>query len=411
MNQILRAGDAGEVLEDVEPRRLVEPMKGHVPTLDGLRGLAILLVLLIHFCCASGGEPRTRLDHLFYNLAYSGWCGVDLFFLLSGFLITGILVDTRSSSRRIRNFYARRTLRIFPLYYGALILWFLVLPAVAPGWTSPGLPRRKQLWAWLYATNWALAWQPDSFGNLDHFWSLAIEEHFYLVWPFVVWSCSRLTAVKVCIACFCASTLSRILLVALGVAPGSVWQLDTSHTDSLCLGGLIALLVRGPSGSAPLVEPAKKIAIIALIALASVIFWRGRMSHMDGAFLMVGVPPLLILFGAGIVLVAHAPPSSLLGLIFNSGVMKFFGKYSYGLYVWHWLLSPWYRSMFPTERIQASFGRFIPAAVCHATLGTAVTVFIALLSYHLYEVRFINAKRFFESPPTSAPGCEARPQA
>src|SRR5882672_5687186 len=98
-----------------------------IPALDGLRGVAILMVLLNHFLPDRNYAPSRVMTWL-SNAARSGWAGVDLFFVLSGFLITGILIEAKASPHYFRNFYMRRVLRIFPLYYGALVLVFVILP-------------------------------------------------------------------------------------------------------------------------------------------------------------------------------------------------------------------------------------------------------------------------------------------
>jgi peptidoglycan/LPS O-acetylase OafA/YrhL len=199
------------------------------------------------------------------------------------------------------------------------------------------VPARAQLWAWLYAVNWGCV--VDGLGwPLIHFWSLAIEEHFYLIWPFVIWGCRRGTAVGVCIACILLSTAIREVQVFKGVAPSVFWMLDSTHFDSLALGGLIALAARGPRGSFILVRPAKYVAVFSAMTLGFVVGRLGEMSHMSPDFQAYGVTPLVALFGSALILVAHTPRSSPLGLLFNSAPMRFFGKYSYGLYVWHGVL-------------------------------------------------------------------------
>ena len=125
-----------------------------------------------------------------------GSYGVDLFFILSGFLITGILFDARNEPNYFRNFYMRRVLRIFPLYYGVLALVFLVAPLIPifQGKTLDYLLDR-QAWAWLYGVNIYIAIQGDwAFSYLEHLWSLCVEEHFYFVWPLVVLPVGALAA-------------------------------------------------------------------------------------------------------------------------------------------------------------------------------------------------------------------------
>src|SRR3954464_3713102 len=131
------------------------PARGHLPALDGLRGLAIVLVLFTHAIALPLEPVQGSLDSAVHALARIGWTGVDLFFVLSGFLITGILLDTRNEPRRWSRFFARRSLRIFPLYYGVLVALFVILPLVARHWTEPTYLtlEKNQAWYWLYAVN------------------------------------------------------------------------------------------------------------------------------------------------------------------------------------------------------------------------------------------------------------------
>jgi peptidoglycan/LPS O-acetylase OafA/YrhL len=124
-------------------------------------------------------EPSTVLPHVAQCLGI-GWCGVDLFFVLSGFLITGILLDTKGTPQAWRNFYARRVLRIFPLYYLTLVAYFHLLPTAAHLLSRHGrYLRTEEAWYWLYVCNWS-----PSLGmaheQLTHLWSLSIEEQFYV---------------------------------------------------------------------------------------------------------------------------------------------------------------------------------------------------------------------------------------
>src|SRR5262245_11738617 len=196
-------------------REPAELPRGHVPALDAIRGLAILVVTLYRF--GGGGDgPARAIDH--YWLIDMGQRGVDLFFVLSGFLITGILFDAKGKQHYFRNFYIRRAVRIFPLYYGVLAVAVLLLPLLTTSLADAFQPAvHAQGWLWLYGANvWQAVRGQWCLGPLNHFWSLAIEEHFYFLWPAVIYFTSRRTAMRVCLAAFVASIVSRGLWLAGG---------------------------------------------------------------------------------------------------------------------------------------------------------------------------------------------------
>ena len=151
------------------------PALAYIGTLDGFRGIAILVVMLFHFSWAFG--EGTTASHLIKHVFWTGWFGVDLFFVLSGFLITrGLLIEsTHTVMQRLRNFWLRRVLRIFPLYYAAILVGTILGLA-----TSARIPEWPY---WVYAQNYSLAFDSDPERWTSHLWSLAIEEQFYLAWP------------------------------------------------------------------------------------------------------------------------------------------------------------------------------------------------------------------------------------
>src|SRR5690349_16429753 len=150
------------------------------PALDGIRGLATLAVMLFHFTMfEQSSQPLYRAG---LALASLGWASVDLFFVLSGFLITGILLDTKGQQHFFRNFYARRALRILPLCYAVLAVVMLVLVATASVRTPESREfLGRQVWLWTYTTNiefLVYGYWNFNFGRLwlNHFWTLAVEE-------------------------------------------------------------------------------------------------------------------------------------------------------------------------------------------------------------------------------------------
>ena len=186
-----------------------DTVRDHIPALDGLRGFAILLVIFIHF------GAGVDLPVFFHRLAYMGWTGVDLFFVLSGFLITRILLTSKNSRHYFKNFYLRRMLRIFPLYYAALVCGIWLIPAILPETiVQPylGQSQSHQGWLWSYSVNIARTFMPIvSFGMFSHFWSLAIEEQFYIIWPSVVKWLEPKRLFYVCLSIIAVSLFGRIV--------------------------------------------------------------------------------------------------------------------------------------------------------------------------------------------------------
>src|SRR6201997_3361743 len=225
-------------------------LRGHLPVLDGVRGLAVLMVLLFHF--VGDRPPSSWGDGAIVHVTGFGAYGVELFFILSGFLITGILYDTHNGPHYFRNFYMRRFLRIFPLYYGVLALVFFVAPLIQllRGPTLDYLVDR-QAWAWLYAVNIYIAKAGDwSFSYLDHFWSLAIEEHFYLFWPLLVFLLARRprALIGVSLMTSLGAMLARLIGSLMGLSWWTTYVLTPFRLDGLALGAFLAVAARQPGG-------------------------------------------------------------------------------------------------------------------------------------------------------------------
>jgi peptidoglycan/LPS O-acetylase OafA/YrhL len=393
-------------------RRDTEPIRitGHLPGLDGVRGLAILMVMAVHF--VGDATPRTWGERLAVKMGSYGVLGVDLFFVLSGFLITGLLLDSKGDLHYFRNFYARRTLRIFPLYYTVLALLFVVLPlfvALPPPLVEA---RRHQAWLWTYTTNFYLAAKASwALTYVSHFWSLAIEEHFYLLWPLVVFTFRRQTLERICLGVIGAALALRLVLSLLGVSELSISVLTPCRVDTLCIGALLATVARREGCAAELLVRRSGQAVLAVaFSIAVVSAWC--------AATKIGLPVLhpirgtlyAMFFGALTLMSIQRAERSLVARIFQSSWLRMFGKYSYGLYVYHGLLSWHMLELRVGERVEALLGNSSLAIAARALLGVGVSLLVAAVSYEFFEKRFLALKRLFE-PGKAAAAHPAAPAA
>jgi len=319
---------------------------GHIPALDGIRGLAVLMVLVFHFAKLAPRNPI--LD--------SGWVGVDLFFALSGFLITGILLDTRGSEFYLRNFWIRRALRIFPLYYFLLII------------AGGGLV------SWLYLNNWI---RPSNTW-LGHTWSLAVEEQFYFTWPFVIGFLPRRKLPWICLGVAAIAFGARVIAVYLG-DPDFAYYTTICRMDGLALGALAACLFRDAKIEPSIVLGVFVVALLPLVALGI---------HEDGLrnqtrLMQVFGYPSLALAAASLVFFTALRQSQW------PRVLREAGKYSYGLYVYH----------YPLSHMMGTWGLGRWTAIL---VGTSISTVVAVASFHLFEARITALKDRLTRRSTSA---------
>ena len=366
----------------------------HIPALDGVRGIAILMVLFEHFTpkyYATNSLPLRFIE----QLAHSCWMGVDLFFVLSGFLITGILLRARSSPRYFISFYGRRALRIFPIYYLVLVLVFLSPWLVTQ---SNDVKRMLSLWPWywFYATNYLIALR-GSFQPLDsrtlglgHFWSLAVEEHFYLLWPTIVWICSERTLARVCLAIM--ATAFALRCWAAWVGHDLIYLYVTTHCrmDSLAVGALLAVLVRQREPRI-LLRRYKWVALSA--GAATVIISALQQRGLQTALTIVEYSIVALAFAAFICLSLCGGRVS---RMVSSRPLRFFGIYSYGIYIYHGLFATKLTETFSIKKMSFNTGHLWLGILPHYVLCIGIPLVVAILSYHLIEMHFLKLKRFFQ---------------
>lgn len=366
-------------------------LSGHVPALDAIRGLAILMVTAYRF---NIGPSYDQLPgSLLFDVLHHGDIGVDLFFVLSGFLITGVLFDAKGTERYFRNFYARRSLRIFPLYYGFLFVTLIAMPALF-GSRENLFPEAEthQAWLWLYGANFLVGFQGEwCLGSFDHFWSLSVEEQFYLVWPLVIFICSRRQAMSVCLVAAVFSALGRILWLRFVDGGPAAETFTFFRLDSLASGGFLALAARGPDGVKPLI-PWAYLAVIPS-ALGLIAIWQSSYTRL----LYIPLFLVAVCFAGLLVLAVASRPDTWWGKIWRSQWLRFFGKYSYAMYVFQFPLIRILDPVLTPEGLSSEIGSVFWGRVAYIAIMTAITTVLALLSWHLWEKHFLALKRRFQA--------------
>ncbi len=360
--------------------------RGHLPALDGLRGIAILLVIFVHFAVF---VPVGRLEHWFKHVSLLGLHGVDLFFVLSGFLITGILLDSKGMPHFLRNFYVRRSLRIFPLYYAVLCICFVAIPSiVASG---------QWVWYMLYASN--LLFVTKHFilvSELGITWSLAIEEQFYLAWAVAVIFLRPETLLRICAFVVCGAFLLRVGMWLTGFSMNQIFGFTLCRADTLAWGAGLAVYVRSPR-----YRPKKiyRVAIVTALATAAVFvtlfFFRFFLELESPVWYTVGFSLVAAFFAQVLVLALHATWASR-ALVWWP--LRFFGKYSYGIYLLHLPVRDFLlRGVFSGGQLERWFSFPMGKYLVFYAVATLAVIPPALVSWHLFEKQFLKLKSFFPS--------------
>jgi peptidoglycan/LPS O-acetylase OafA/YrhL len=365
---------------------------GHIPALDGLRGIAIILVLLHHLTIH---RPTTGIDEWIASVPLFGWSGVDVFFVLSGFLITGILIDARGSERYFTNFYARRTLRIFPLYYLVVFLALVVLPQlprlhevlVGPYPIPPRWPY------WTYLTNISVAERGLIHGLLDVAWSLAIEEQFYLVWAVVVFLCPVRWLWMVCAAIIVTEPIARNIAVSRGADTTAVYVLTWFRLDGLATGALLAWLVR-KDWLPKLLPWAPTVAIAGVVGIVMVVINAGDSWWWQPEMQRLGYS--LIAITSGALLVTSLQPEGLWPRMMSAGWLRAFGKYSYCLYLIHLPVMRAIREYVFDPGDYAVLAPWVGQALFYVA-AAAPAFGLAWLSWRYFEAPILSLKKKFES--------------
>jgi peptidoglycan/LPS O-acetylase OafA/YrhL len=327
--------------------------------LDGLRAVAITLVFAYHVWSYAGSS---RLGGVISFFAWTGWSGVDVFFAISGYLITGILLGTRGSPTYWRDFYVRRALRIFPVYYAVLTLLVLA------GWMVArfdlplhddalrAVPRAG--YNYLYVSNFAMAVHGHNWVPLDIAWSLAVEEQFYLVFPFVVRWGSRRALIATLVAATVAAPALRLAATHVH-AYDAAYVLPFCRMDSLAVGALAALLVRHGSALAQ----ARVGRSAPFLWTATLVLFRAFWKNADHAlFVTLGYGIVAMSTAATIVRIVSGGATWLSPILRNPALVGV-GRISYGLYLIHQFVHKGFDQLPVGRRLLAACGSLTLAIV------------------------------------------------
>ena len=359
-----------------------EEAQNRAPQLDGLRAIAVFAVLIEH------SFHLIRTPWMLFSFSAPGPVGVRLFFVLSGFLITGILLRARTEAenrgagltRVWMSFYVRRALRIFPLAYAAIaVAWLVGIPAA----------RAHLAWYLTYTSNVLSAGinlhSPTQLAgsfdpSLGHFWSLALEEQFYLVWPLLILMCPTRALGGVMKATFLTAGLVRGLIAFR--SPVASYVLLVSRADALALGGLIALWLHQ---GMPQQSVRRWLGVGGLIVAAISVFLTGRPW-------VTGNEWAAILLSGWLVLAARNGFKGTVGRILSSRTLVYLGTISYGVYVWHYMIPETFDLLAYRLHIEARWPA-APGLIQLAALSAA-SVAAASLSWWMFEKRLNDLKRY-----------------
>lgn len=349
-------------------------LDGKIDLLDGLRGVAILLVIGYHYVT-------------FFSF---GWVGVDLFFVLSGFLITGKLIESVETKRYFFPFYLKRILRIVPLYYMVLVLFLLFLPRALPAFVSGSFNKmlEQQFTYWTFTVNLHDAfngWPNNTI--LIHFWSLCCEMQFYLIWPFVIYLLkSRLKWLWCVLLVFFSGAFIFRMAGSEWVSFHNIYRyvLLPSRLDAFSMGALVFLLLKNNQ-----VNRNKNLFLTAAIVSFCGILLIMFINKLKWSYALEVVSTygysLNAIFWAACMAYVLNSKAGIVEKIFSSKLMTSLGRYSYGMYIFH---LPVYIIM--TKLYVTGIGKAGKLPV--GLLAFVITFFCAWCSFHLLEKHFLKLK-------------------
>lgn len=350
----------------------------HYPALDTLRGIAIVMVLLYH-------------NFSYISLFEFCWLGVDLFFVLSGFLITDILIHTSQTKLFLISFYKRRFLRIFPLYYVCLGLIAWLLPLVIHVPYDVEYYRTNSVWFCSFLQNWFfIIDSPEKYRFLDHFWSLALEEQFYLFWPiaFLILKTIKKRLIFLLLI-FLLFSLFRFIIVAQQPFQISYTNLIRfCRIDGLLIGCIVGLIVQCKNSKAKklILTPA----ILLEISCVTLLFVSSE--HLKLKFFtdLLIFPLASIIFGS-IICYSVSRNTHINQRLWIFRILNALAKVSFGLYILHWPIYLWL-TPYIKNWLQFSNVSNLNSDILNSILNSTIAVLFSFISYRYFEKPFLSMK-------------------
>ncbi len=353
-------------------------------SLDGIRAIGILMVLFKHFYGA------------LLNVSFF-WTSIDLLFALSGLLITGILIETKNSPNYFKNFYIRRALRIFPLYYLLIFIFLFYILFITNSPQSLKYFTNNIGYFLFYCQNWYFINYgiPDG-GHLNHTWSLAVDEQIYILWPLLIFLCkNKSQLIWLCITTILFSLFFRLwyinfYLSSVPLDPYAAFHNTFCRIDSFAAGSLLYCLMR--FNVFFLNTKNALILFFATIFLVIIIGLKDNNFNFTGYYMNSYGFTLMGLNFMTWIYFSFTTKNKFLIFILQNSLLRYIGKISYSLYVFHWfilmLLLPTFNIFF--KRILNQNSNFLSITFCVVT-----TFVISALSYKYFEKPIIKLKKKF----------------
>ena len=354
--------------------------QNYIPALDSLRGIAILLVITFHYFGA------------YFRVFSFGWSGVDLFFVLSGYLITSRLVATRKDSNYFLKFYRNRALRILPLYYLVLILCYIGFNFLAKE-SHPGLQyySRNAASFFLFFDNWAMIkTNVPTENHLQHFWSLAVEEQFYIIWPLVIYFLADKKNFLVFLFALILLIISVRSFVYLRY-PGFVNYPHYFYNTFCRMDGFIIGAIAYFIQLKKIAKYFKYFFPFTILLLATGITIEG--ANFIGVFMStVGYSLVAIFYGALILFATKDGSQKSQAALLNTNWLTFIGKISYGLYIFHWLVLKFLQGKIILFLISYFSMEQGPALWISLFTCLIISLALSIISYFYFELFFLKRK-------------------